>query len=574
MTSGRTPDPAGCYSPEYPDTVRHPPGGITVVHDPREMQTGHPKIVKDFWDIPPFHASFLQRLSDRHRWVLYRLSFSQSPQQQFDEAYSKAWTKDATARLDKAVYGLLQEALQDFGPDRPIFLRHRIDHPLCSSRVWFSLCDKFKGQLDISGELTITAARKHQIRELTKTNNKGFQTPTSTPTIRQTSTGTAPHAHTYNTHTRLKVPHIRHIAHKKARSHHDIPHGASKALYTRHTTQKKARSRISDIKHTTHKEPHNSRPHHHAHKTAKDRPHEGINRSQPQFKKLVKRLPNRPSDRVDNTHTHTHPMPKRLLPSLGMKSKGTRIEKSDGILNPIHPRDSPHPLSRGCEKITKGHTKNNTKRVPRKRSTLGRPCKRAKPVQNKPDLPGPTAIDPRRHNKERLAPVHFLKSSRNPAHIKRRLSWWDLAITTHVSKSRLSRRWTYILNRRQHRQPAEPQQPWHRHTAQIRTKRGEYLGTRMDCSWEGIHGYTTPLPTLPPDIIQGQLNNIRFTMISQPDSTVTHLKTTLGRHFKMNVNSFYVTTNGSSIMLVLNQISNSDLKPNFGYKSRFRMSAS
>jgi hypothetical protein len=28
------------------------------------------------------------------------------------------------------------------------------------------------------------------------------------------------------------------------------------------------------------------------------------------------------------------------------------------------------------------------------------------------------------------------------------------------------------------------------------------------------------------------------------------------------------------IMLVLNQISNSDLKPNFGYKSRFRTSAS
>jgi len=28
------------------------------------------------------------------------------------------------------------------------------------------------------------------------------------------------------------------------------------------------------------------------------------------------------------------------------------------------------------------------------------------------------------------------------------------------------------------------------------------------------------------------------------------------------------------LMLVLNQISNSDLKPNFGYKSRFRMSAS
>ncbi len=30
----------------------------------------------------------------------------------------------------------------------------------------------------------------------------------------------------------------------------------------------------------------------------------------------------------------------------------------------------------------------------------------------------------------------------------------------------------------------------------------------------------------------------------------------------------------ADVMLVLNQISNSDLKPNFGYKSRFRMSAS
>jgi hypothetical protein len=120
------------------------------------MQTGHTKIVKDFWDIPPFHASFLQRLSDRHRWVLYRLSFSQSPQQQFDEVCSRAWTKEhglhATARLDKAVYGLLQEDLQDFAPARPIFLRHRIEHPLCASRVWFSLRDKFKWQLDIAGE--------------------------------------------------------------------------------------------------------------------------------------------------------------------------------------------------------------------------------------------------------------------------------------------------------------------------------------------------------------------------------------------------------------------------------------
>jgi hypothetical protein len=129
--------------PEYHDTVRHPPGDITSVHDFREIQTGHTKIVKDFWDIPSFHANFLKRLSDQHRWVLYRLNFSQSPQQQFDEACNRAWTKEhglhETARLDKTVYGLLQEALQDFAPAGPIFLRHWIDHPLCASRVWFSL---------------------------------------------------------------------------------------------------------------------------------------------------------------------------------------------------------------------------------------------------------------------------------------------------------------------------------------------------------------------------------------------------------------------------------------------------
>ncbi len=134
--------------PEYPDTSRHPSGGITAAHDFRERQTGHTKIVKDFRDIPSFHASFLQSLSDRHRWVLYLLSFSQSPQQQFDETCNRAWTKEQgphpTARLDKAVYGLLQEALQDFAPARPTFWRHRVDHPLCGSRVWFSLRDKFK----------------------------------------------------------------------------------------------------------------------------------------------------------------------------------------------------------------------------------------------------------------------------------------------------------------------------------------------------------------------------------------------------------------------------------------------
>jgi hypothetical protein len=362
------------------------------------------------------------------------------------------------------------------------------------------LRDRFKWQLGIAEEQPITSALRHQIRELTKT--------------KQISTGAAPYVHTNNTHARPKVPYARHTTHNntrprvlytrhtahknvhRARPHHhsyittarDIPHEGVKPLYIKHTAHKNARPRVSYTRHTTHKDEHKSRPHHHAHKTAKDIPHEGVNRSQLQFKKRVKRFSDRPSDRVDSTHTHTQPqspMPKRLLPSHGMKSKGTRVEKPDGITNPIHPFDSPHPLTRGCENLTKGHTKNNTMRVPHKRSKLRRPGKRAKSVKNplkedEPELPGPIVIDSRRHKKERLAPVHFLKCSRNPAHIKRKLSWWDLEIATHASKTRLSRRWTYILNLRQHRQPAEPQQPWHRHTAQVRTKQGEYLGTRVD----------------------------------------------------------------------------------------------
>jgi hypothetical protein len=141
-------------------------------------------------------------------------------------------------------------------------------------------------------------------------------------------------------------------------------------------------------------------------------------------------------------------------------------------------------------KAHKGTYQKNTKRVPHKRSTLGRPGKREKPVKNEPELPGPIVIDVRRHKKERLAPVHFLKCSRNRAHIKRKLSWWYLVIATDTSKSRLSRRWTYICTHEARRGPGDT---------------GGLLVGRDP------------------------------------------RKTTLGRHFKMNVNSFYVTTNGSSM---------------------------
>ena len=421
--------------------------------------------VRDFRDILPFHDRFLQRLSARHRWVLYRVSFSQSPDQQFDTACDRTWTKEyglhEIERLDKAVYMLLQETFQDFAPAHPIFGRHRVEHPLCASRVWFSLRDRFKLQLVIATEQPITTALRQQLTELTKTSNGISQPPTSTTTSQWISTKTAPHM--YNTHTPPRVSYTRHTAHNnthKTRPHHHYggkPHtNASSPYINAHIT------------------------------TTTDIRHRGVNISPLKFKKRIEQFTDRPSDRVGSTN-------KIIVGS---------------------------PLLRGGGKSKEGHTKNNTIRVSRKKHTrLGRPSKRASETKDplteeEPEFPGPIIIDDRIRKKERLAPIHFIKCSRNPAHIKRKLSWWDFAIDSHSSKTRLSRRWTYILNRRQHRQLSEPQQPCHRHTQQVYTTRNEYLGTRVDYSWEGIHGYTTPLPTLTPDIIDGQLNNNRFTIIA------------------------------------------------------------
>ena len=355
----------------------------------------------------------------------------------------------------------------------------------------------------------------------------------------QNNTPHTPHKDTPRPHTRVETYiHTRDTSHRHRQSYTHIPPPDTNTSYTVTTT---------------------------------DNRHNGVIRSKFTFKERLERFTDCPSDRQFSTHTFTRPQsppPKRRSPLYGMKSNGKRVEKSDGVIpKPIHPLGSSHPLCtshpilgcpilRGGGKLKEGHTKKNTNRIPCRRhirtSNLRRLSKRAMTAndpldEEEPVRTGPIIIDARRHGKERLDPVHFIKGSRNPAHIKRKLSWWDLAIDTHSSKTRLSRRWTYILNRRQHRQLAEPQQPWHRHTEQVYTTRNEYLGTRIDYSWEGIHGCTTPPLTLPPDIIEGQLNNVRFTIIAHPNSTVAYLKKALGRHFNMNVNSFYVTTNGSSL---------------------------
>jgi hypothetical protein len=235
---------------------------------------------------------------------------------------------------------LLQEALQDFAPARPIFWRYRIDHPLSASRVWFSLRDRFKLQL----------GTRHTVHTRSRYN---------TPRLRTRGT----------THAR---------SHDSSQSSVDTP--PSRVLYHRHTSRN----------HHSHKQYHGNTPPpptHTSHIT--DRRHRGINSSTLKFKQRLEQFKDRPSDRPGSTHTFTHtfthpqsPMPKRLSPH-GATSKGKRVEKSDGVTpEPIHHLATPHPLCtthpkiifgcpllRGGGKSKEGHAKNNTMRVSRKRHT-------------------------------------------------------------------------------------------------------------------------------------------------------------------------------------------------------------
>jgi hypothetical protein len=102
-----------------------------------------PPVFRDSRDISAFFDYFLQQLGDRHRWLLYRINFSESTEQQFDTVCDRTWDKKAgpqeMTRLNNIIYERLQKALRDFAPVQPIFWRHRIEHPMSASRVWLSL---------------------------------------------------------------------------------------------------------------------------------------------------------------------------------------------------------------------------------------------------------------------------------------------------------------------------------------------------------------------------------------------------------------------------------------------------
>ena len=250
-------------------------------------------------DILPFHDRLLQELGDRHRWILYRINFSDSPDQEFYTSCDRTWTKEAgpqeIMRLNESVYKLLQEVFQGFTPARPIFWRHRTEHPLSASRVWFDLRDRFlmheskKSKRAFQRQFTEKTRTSHLYNIHTTQHN----TPPRTWYNRHTSQP--------NTYAQPRVPYTRHTSHNNTRP---------RVLYTRHTAHK----------HTRHGAPytnaaHNKvRPQHHAHITAtKLIPLKGVNRRQLQFKKRVDRFSDRPTNRVDSTHTHTTTIPGRKI---------------------------------------------------------------------------------------------------------------------------------------------------------------------------------------------------------------------------------------------------------------------
>jgi hypothetical protein len=231
-----------------------------------------PSAFRDSRDISAFFDYFLQQLGDRHRWLLYRINFSESPEQQFDTDCDKTWNQKAGPQemtyLNNTIYETLQKALQDIAPVRPIFWRHRVEHPLSASRVWLSLRDKFQSQ---------TRGKKEQITTAKQLTEK-------TPNVIDTSL--------YNRHTIQHNTRPRILYNKHTHTHPRVPYTPN-----RHTAHHNTKPRVSHTRylrvphtrHSTHKETrphhHETHPHHHTHTiTARPTLSKGVNRNQLQFK--------------------------------------------------------------------------------------------------------------------------------------------------------------------------------------------------------------------------------------------------------------------------------------------------
>ena len=94
--------------------------------------------VERYEDFLPFHDWLLQHLGGRQRYILYRINMTSSPHPRCDLERNN-WMvtncPEEITRWEKAIYRVLEQALQNFKPTQHIFLQHRIEHPLGSIRV-------------------------------------------------------------------------------------------------------------------------------------------------------------------------------------------------------------------------------------------------------------------------------------------------------------------------------------------------------------------------------------------------------------------------------------------------------
>jgi hypothetical protein len=120
--------------------------------------------VERYEDFLPFHDWLIQHLGGRQRYIIYRINMTSSAHPRGDLERNN-WMvtncPEEIIRWEKAIYQILEQALQNFKPTRYIFLQHRIGHPLCASRVWFSLLEKFQQQLEAG-----MIRGKHQTMEI------------------------------------------------------------------------------------------------------------------------------------------------------------------------------------------------------------------------------------------------------------------------------------------------------------------------------------------------------------------------------------------------------------------------
>ena len=93
-------------------------------------------------------------------FLLYQVNLASAPHPEGEiNGYNRhmqraSWDQEEVImirRTEMALYDFLSNVFRNFAPAQYIFKRHQRDHPLCLSRVWFSLLDTFIPQVDEQG---------------------------------------------------------------------------------------------------------------------------------------------------------------------------------------------------------------------------------------------------------------------------------------------------------------------------------------------------------------------------------------------------------------------------------------